>query len=143
VRRDTPEIEHGRPKRKYMGPPGESRLYFVPGTDPALWADSSLSVAIVEGEFKALALWRLARHQSEVPRFLPVGIGSVWNWRGTIGKTTDSNGARVSERGALNDLALITWPGRPVIRQRQGAPVANKRHHRAAHGAGMGWRARV
>jgi predicted P-loop ATPase len=110
VRRDTPEIEHGKPKRKYMGPPGESRLYFVPGTDPALLADSSLPVVIVEGEFKALALWRLARHQSEVPRFLPVAIGGVWNWRGTIGKTTDSTGARVND-----DLALITWPGRPVI----------------------------
>jgi hypothetical protein len=76
-------------------------------------------VVITEGEFKTLALSRLARHKlsdaSERPRFLSVGLGGVWNWKGNIGKTTDADGARVNEKGPIPDLARITWKGRTVV----------------------------
>src|SRR5262249_31842539 len=85
LRRDHPEIENGKPKRKYMAEPGTGNLiYFAPGTDPAWLADVSLPVVITEGEFKTLALWRLAHHAlgdaEEKPRFLPVGLSGAWNW---------------------------------------------------------------
>jgi hypothetical protein len=48
-----------------------------------------LPLIITEGEFKTLALWRLANwNHGERPRFLPVGVSGVYNWRGTVGKTT-------------------------------------------------------
>jgi hypothetical protein len=34
-----------------------------------------------------LALWRLANYETETPRFIPIAIPGVWNWRGIIGKT--------------------------------------------------------
>jgi hypothetical protein len=76
-------------------------------------------VVVNEGEFKALALSRLAHHQlsdaSELPRFLPVAIGGCWNWRGRVGKTEDAGGAHVDDKGPIPDLWLITWKTRTVI----------------------------
>lgn len=119
VRRDHCEMEAGRPKGKYLAPPGENRLYFAPGTDPAWLSEIRLAVVITEGEFKTLALSRLARHQlsdaSELPRFLPVGLGGCWNWKGKAGKTVDAAGARVDDKAPIPDLSLITWKGRTVV----------------------------
>jgi hypothetical protein len=36
-------------------------LYLVPGIDQSLCQEAALLVLITEGEFKTLALWRLAR----------------------------------------------------------------------------------
>jgi hypothetical protein len=71
LRRDYPEIENGKPRRKYVSPPGRCNLlYFPVGTDPAMLADSTLPVVFTEGEFKAIAL---ARHggQSHRRRWKP------------------------------------------------------------------------
>jgi len=63
-------------------------LYLVPGINQGFLRDPSVPVAITEGEFKTLALWRLANHGLPTqPRFLPLGVSGVYNWRGTIGKT--------------------------------------------------------
>jgi len=71
---------------------------------------------ITEGEFKTLALWRLPNHGSRTqPRFVPLGISGVYNWRGTIGKTVGPNGGRLAVKGAIPDLDWIAWEGRRVV----------------------------
>jgi hypothetical protein len=78
-------------------------------------ADPALPVIITEGEFKALALSRLAHHQSAIPRFLPIGLGGFWNWRGTVGKTEGANGDRRDVRGLIPDMERIVCKGRRFI----------------------------
>jgi len=90
-------------------------IYFVPGTPPDLAKAVATPVIVTEGEFKTLALWRLANHESTVPRFLPLGLAGVWNWRGTVGKTTGPNGDRRDVKGVIPDLDLVVWEGRRVI----------------------------
>jgi P4 family phage/plasmid primase-like protien len=119
LRRDHPDVEYrnGEPrdKGKYLNPPGRlNLLYFAPGTPAALLSDASLPVVITEGEKKTLALFRLAHYQSENPRFLPVGLPGVWNWRGTIGKETGPNGERRDAKGPIPDLDRLTWTKRAV-----------------------------
>jgi putative DNA primase/helicase len=118
LRRDHPEVENGKPKMKYVAPPGRGNLlYFPVGTDPAWLSDPELPLVITEGEFKAIALARAARHdwQKAEPRFLAVGLSGVWNWKGTVGKTIDSHGNRVDEKGPIADLQRIAWDDRPVL----------------------------
>ena len=90
IRRDQPDWEekNGQPKQtaKYLGPPrGSNRLYIPPGVTPEQLADSTIPVAIVEGEKKALALWRLANHETATPRFIPIAIEAIVEliWRET------------------------------------------------------------
>lgn len=120
LRRDQPDIEYrdGKPKErgKYLSPPGRGNMiYFVPGLSSQLLTAIATPVIVTEGEFKTLALWRLAHHESADPRFLPLGLAGVWNWRGTIGKTTGPTGARCDVKGVVPDLSLVTWEGRRVI----------------------------
>jgi putative DNA primase/helicase len=121
LRRDRPELEYhdGKPRErnKYISPPGRGNmLYFVPGT-PAEWlSDASLPLVITEGEKKTLALWALAWHglsdATDRPRFCPVGLPGVWNWRGTTGRATGPDGSRRDVKGPIPDLDRITWRGR-------------------------------
>jgi hypothetical protein len=73
-RLDNPELEYradGSTKEtnKYIQPPGRGNLiYFPPGVREEMLLDTSIPVFIVEGEFKAISLWRLADHQSAAPR---------------------------------------------------------------------------
>ena len=90
LRRDHPDLEYDsagnlRPRQKYFSPPGRSNmLYIVPGINPRLLQDLSIPIVVTEGEFKTLALWRLADHGSPGrPRLLPLGLSGVYNWRGT------------------------------------------------------------
>ncbi len=116
LRRDHPPIENGKPKGKYLGPPGRgNKLLFGPGESPEALADVQLPVVLTEGPKKLCALWRLARYDSEKPRFLACAISGVWNWRGVIGKTTDASGVRVDEKGVIPDFGRITWNGRVVV----------------------------
>jgi predicted P-loop ATPase len=122
LRRDHPEMEvdsQGRvkPKQKYLSPPGRGNmLYFAPGTTDAQLRDTALPVIIAEGEFKTLAVWRLANWNSvERPRFIPVGVSGVYNWRGTIGKTAGPDGERLDVKGPIPDLERIAWKDRRVI----------------------------
>jgi hypothetical protein len=92
LRRDHPDVTAGsdgqmKRKGKYLGTPGGgNRLYIPPGITQEQLADVKIPFAIVEGEKKALALWSLANHESSEPRFIPVAIPGVWNWRATVGK---------------------------------------------------------
>jgi len=120
LRRDHPEIEYkdGKPRDrgKYLSPPGRrNMIYFVPGISLDLVKAVDTPVIVTEGEFKTLALWRLANHDSIAPRFLPIGLGGVWNWRGTVGKTTGPNGDRRDVKGVIPDLDIVVWEGRRVI----------------------------
>jgi predicted P-loop ATPase len=122
LRRDQPDLEYDsagnlKPKQKYLSPPGRSNmLYVVPGIDERLLEDEALPIVITEGEFKTLALWRLANHRSPVqPRFLPIGVSGVYNWRGTIGKTAGPDGSRQDVKGPIPDLEWIVWQHRRVV----------------------------
>lgn len=120
LRRDHPDLEYkdGKPKErgKYMTPPGRrNMIYFVPGSSLELVKAVDTPVIVTEGEFKTLALWRLAHHESTAPRFLPLGLAGVWNWRGTVGKATGPNGDRRDVKGVIPDLDLVVWEGRRVI----------------------------
>jgi hypothetical protein len=121
VRRDKPDYvfnKDGKPKpdRKYLGAPGTANRLYVPrGITPQQLADVAIPIVIVEGEKKALALWRLANHETETPRFIPIAIAGVWNWRGVVGKTGGPAGERLDVKGPIADLARIEWKGRKVF----------------------------
>jgi hypothetical protein len=122
LRRDQPDLEYDsggnlKQRQKYLSPPGRSNmLYLVPGVNQVLLRDASLPIMITEGEFKTLALWRLANHSSPSrPRFLPLGVSGVYNWRGTIGKTVGPDGSRLDVKGAIPDLDWVAWEGRRVV----------------------------
>ena len=89
LRRDHPDLEYDaggslKAKRKYLSPPGRSNMLYLPPRIPqSLLRDSALPIMITEGEFKTLALWRAAHHgPTSQPRFLPLGLSGVYNWRG-------------------------------------------------------------
>jgi putative DNA primase/helicase len=120
LRRDQPDLEYdaeGKPRQrsKYVSPPGRGNLlYFAPGTDPALLSDVSVPIAITEGEKKTLALYRLSYEGSAKPRFLPVGLSGVFNWRGKRGMAPAANGEMVPVKGPIPDLDRISWAPRIV-----------------------------
>jgi hypothetical protein len=120
LRRDYPEIVYkdGKTKEqgKYLSAPGCSNMaYFPPDMPAEMLTATDVPLIVTEGEFKTLALWRLANYESPKPRFVPVGLGGVWNWRGTIGKTTGPDGDRRDVKGVIPDLDRIAWRGRNVI----------------------------
>jgi Domain of unknown function (DUF3854) len=150
LRRDQPDLEYDsagnlKERQKYISPLGRSNmLYLVPGVPPELLRDSLIPIVIAEGEFKTLALWRLAHHRApDRPRFLPVGVSGVYNWRGTIGKTTGPDGSRLDVKGAIPDLDWIAWDGRRVVIAYDAdavtkEPVRIARSELAAHLRGRG-----
>src|ERR1051325_11006316 len=99
--------------------------------------DVTLTIVITEGEKKTLALSRLAwLDVTNGPRFLPIGLPGVWNWRGKIGKTTNETGSRCDVVGPIADLDRITWENRKVIivfdaNVKKNPSVANARHRLA------------
>ena len=121
LRRDNPDWTTDKdgkpkPKAKYMGPPGgANRLYIPVGVTVEQLADVSIPIVLVEGEKKALALWRLANHETDHPRFIPIAIAGVWNWRGIIGKAGGPKGERLDVKGPIPDLNRIAWVGRKVF----------------------------
>jgi len=121
LRRDQPDLERDRrgqlrTKQKYLSPPGRGNMLYVPpAVDDGLLKNVAVPLLITEGEFKTLALWRLANWSSERPRFVPVGISGVFNWRGTVGKAGGPTGERLSIKGPIPDLEWIHWDGRRVI----------------------------
>lgn len=120
LRRDQPDYEQKpdgtlKEKAKYVSPPGRSNLLFFPrGTPPEWLRDVSLPVLLTEGEKKAIALSRLASHETSTPRFLAIGLYGVWNWRGVIGKEPGPNGERRDVKGPIPDFDLVEWKDRRV-----------------------------
>ena len=122
LRRDHPDLEYDfagnlKVRQKYLSAPGRTNmLYLPPGVSHSLLRESVLLIVLTEGEFKTLALWRVANHGApSCPRFLPVGVSGVYNWRGTIGKTVGPDGSRLDVKGAIPDLDWLAWAGRRVI----------------------------
>jgi len=69
IRRDHPEMEGGKPKGKYMAPYGERmKLYFPAGTTAEALSDTEIPIIVTEGEFKAIALSRLATYDATAAR---------------------------------------------------------------------------
>jgi hypothetical protein len=118
LKRLNPDIEAGtgKPKGKYVTFPGDrNHLYIPPGITKEHLADLSIPLAFMEGELKALAYRRLAGDVNGKPRFIPIGISGIWNWRGVIGKAGNENGERVSVRGVIPDFDLIPFGNRNVM----------------------------
>lgn len=119
LRRDHPEIENGKTRNKYLSPPGRGNmLYFVPGTRAEWLSDPTLPIVLTEGEKKCLSLHQLGSHaasgDAEIPDWLAIAIGGVWNWRGRTGKTNGPNGERLDEVGPIADLGRIVWKNRTI-----------------------------
>ena len=123
LRRDSPDVEYKGDQRremnKYLSPPGrQNMLYFAADTKPEWLSRVTLPIVITEGEKKTLALWRLAQEaageKAKLPKFLPVGLSGVWNWRGTIGKETGPNGERQDVKGPIPDMHKLAWKERKV-----------------------------
>jgi len=121
LRRDNPEWEEGKdgklkPKRKYLGPPrGANRLYIPPGITLEQLRDTRLPIVIMEGEKKALALWRLANYNVETPQYIPIAIAGVWNWRGKVGRAGGPRGEWIDLHGPIPDLSRIEWTRRTAL----------------------------
>nr|MDQ3820883.1 DUF3854 domain-containing protein [Acidobacteriota bacterium] len=119
LRRDRPELEQKsdgtfKEKNKYLSPPGRANMFYIPpGTPPEYLSDPVITIVFTEGEKKALALYRYFRDRGE--RVLVIALPGVWNWRGTICKTTDEKGARRDVKGVIPDFDRIAWAGRKSI----------------------------
>lgn len=119
LRPDHPPLElrrdgSSKPKFKYLSEPGAPNVLYIPRgamdqTGP------NVPVIVTEGELKALALWRLANHETDKPRFLPIALAGVWNWKGTVGKEDNARGRRVDVRGVIPDIERFRWKDRRVV----------------------------
>lgn len=113
LRRDNPDIEDGKPTNKYMSAVGSAtkRLYFPPDCAERLQDLSSILIA-VEAEKSVLAITAAAAKLNR--HVLTIGLGGKDGWRGTKGKAISASGAKVPEKGVLNDFDLIAIDGRHV-----------------------------
>jgi hypothetical protein len=103
IRRDHPEIEDGKPRKKYVAPYGDrNHLYFPP--TPELFADASVPIVLVEAEKSVLALTAWCERTGT--KVLTLAMGGCWSWRGQIGIHTTATGERVPEMGAIPDLNI-------------------------------------
>lgn len=124
LRRDNPDLEEKadgtkKEKAKYLSPPGRGNfIYFPPNCQKDWLKDTSLPIVFTEGEKKTLALHRASWHSlsdaAEQPRFLPLGLSGVWNFRAKVGTTTTANGGRQDVKGLIPDFNLIEWQNRKV-----------------------------
>ncbi len=103
IRRDCPEMEDGKAKKKYVAPYGDAKHFYFPPC-PELFADLSVPIVLVEAEKSALAL--LAWSQRMGRKLLPLAMGGCWGWRGKVGIQETAAGDRVPEHGAIRDLNI-------------------------------------
>ena len=121
IRRDKPDVRldlRGGEKieRKYAAAYGSRNYcYWSPGTTQAQLDDAALPIIITEGEYKTLALYRLANYEVSKSRFLAVGLGGVDSWIGKDGKTLQPDGSTRDSSGIIPDMRRIAWKDRKVI----------------------------
>lgn len=125
IRRDKPDFERKtdgtiKEKGKYLSAVGAKNMLYFPPNCSTNWLENiSLPIVITEGEKKTLALYRASWHGlgdvAEEPKFLAIGLSGVWNFRGTVGKTTNSSGGRQDVKGLISDFDLINWKKRKVF----------------------------
>jgi hypothetical protein len=119
LRRDNPDLVRqpdgsNKVKNKYLGPPGSTNRFYTPPDTPAEWlTDATIPVVFVEGEKKALAMWRYYKERGE--KRLVIGLAGVWGWRGTVEKMTGHNGKTRNVSGTIADFDRIEWEGREVL----------------------------
>lgn len=105
LRRDKPDIEikNGREKEvgKYLRPGGSKPLaYFAPGTDPAHFQDTLITIIFTEGVKKVLAILNATTDNLSHPSpFLIVGLSGVDNFR-----TTQTEVKATGEKRQVKDL---------------------------------------
>jgi hypothetical protein len=103
IRRDNPEQENGKTRKKYVSGYGDRRhLYFAAGSEASV-GNPDIPVILVEAELSSLALTSWARRMGR--EYLVIALGGCWGWHGRIGKTESATGAIVDELGALPDLS--------------------------------------
>jgi hypothetical protein len=103
IRRDHPEIEDGKEKKKYVAPYDDRKHLYFPPT-PNLFADTSIPIILVEAEKGVLSL--TAWSERTKMKILPLGMGGCWGWRGQIGIKETATGERVPETGPIQDLNI-------------------------------------
>lgn len=104
IRRDHPEHEDGKEKKKYVAPYGDrKRLYFPP--TPELFADTTVPIVLVEAEKSALSMTAWAARTGG-RKILPIAMGGCYGWVGKTGIATTATGERVPETGAIRDLNI-------------------------------------
>jgi uncharacterized protein (DUF927 family) len=111
LRRDSPEMEAGKEKNKYISAYGDHKhLFFPPGAADKL-QDADTPIALVEAEKSTLALTAWAKRKGV--NLLAVAMGGCWGWRGRTGKVENSGGERVDEKGPISDLDCVN--GRKIF----------------------------
>ena len=103
IRRDHPEIEDGREKKKYVAPYGDRKHFYFPPC-PELFADPSIPIVLLESEKAALALLAWSRRVGR--QLLPLAMGGCWGWKGKVGIQETASGDRVPEHGPILDLNI-------------------------------------
>ena len=103
IRRDYPEMEDGKARKKYVSPYGDPKHFYFPPC-PELFADTSVPIVLVEAEKSALALLAWSRRVGR--KLLPLAMGGCWGWRGKVGIQETAAGDRVPEHGAIRDLNI-------------------------------------
>ena len=112
LRPDHPPLERrgdgsSKPKFKYLSEPGATNVLYVPrGALDQTGPD--VPVIITEGEFKALALWRLANYETDKPRFC-----RSRSWVFGIGRERSGRRMTLADAGSTLRALSRTWSGFP------------------------------
>lgn len=111
IRRDRPEIDNGKPRKKYVTPYGDRKHAFFP-PEPSLFADASIPIVWVEAEKSVLAITAFAKRMGI--KILPLALGGCYGWMGKTGIKESAKGERVPETGPIPDTN-ISRDGRKAI----------------------------
>lgn len=118
LRLDHPPFDaKGKPKYKYLSPPGQRMHFYWPFADPAWLEDPTMPIIIVEGEKKYLAAHRAAFEKAIEgrPPYFAIALAGVWAWLGKTGITTNEKGRRVAVKGVIGDFDRVQWKNRRVV----------------------------
>ena len=112
TRRDHPELDDGKPRKKYVAPYGDRKRFYFPPT-PELFADVTVPIVLVEAEKSSLAMTAWAARTGRA--ILPIAMGGCYGWIGKTGIKETPTGERVPEMGAIRDLGIARGGRRTYI----------------------------